>query len=111
MSSISLSAATVSSDGEKENDVATVYDDDERKTPSRYLHGGYHRDDTTSRDILLFLIAFRILNALCIKTFFQPDEFYQSLEPAWEWAFGADSGAWMTWASLLPRCVICGWFF
>lgn len=57
----------------------------------------------TSRNILLFLIAFRILNALSIKTFFQPDEYFQSLEPAWEWAFGADSGAWITWASSLPR--------
>lgn len=52
---------------------------------------------TTSQDILIFLIAFRILNALSIKTFFQPDEFFQSLEPAWEIAFGANSGAWITW--------------
>ena len=52
-----------------------------------------------SQNIFLFLLAFRILNALTIKTFFQPDEFFQSLEPAWEIAFGAESGAWITWVS------------
>ena len=51
----------------------------------------------TSRDVFLFLIAFRILNALSIRTFFQPDEYFQSLEPAWQIAFGPDSGAWITW--------------
>ena len=55
---------------------------------------------TTSRDILLFLVAFRLLNALTIKTFFQPDEYFQSLEPAWQIAFGQDSGAWITWVCL-----------
>lgn len=53
----------------------------------------------TSQNLFLFLIAFRILNALSIKTFFQPDEYFQSLEPAWEIAFGAESGAWITWVS------------
>lgn len=48
---------------------------------------------------LLFagLLVFRILNALSIKTFFQPDEYFQSLEPAWQLAFGPTSGAWITW--------------
>ena len=50
-------------------------------------------------NIFLFLSAFRILNALSIKTFFQPDEYFQSLEPAWQIAFGPDSGAWITWVS------------
>lgn len=54
---------------------------------------------TTSQNILLFLVAFRIVNALSIRTFFQPDEFFQSLEPAWEIAFGKGSGAWITWVS------------
>jgi GPI mannosyltransferase 3 len=51
----------------------------------------------STTDVLLFLVAFRILNALTIKTFFQPDEYFQSLEPAWQLAFGEDSGAWITW--------------
>jgi phosphatidylinositol glycan class B len=51
----------------------------------------------SSRDILLFLVAYRILNALTIQTFFQPDEYFQSLEPAWRLAFGENSGAWITW--------------
>ena len=50
-----------------------------------------------TRDILLFLIAYRILNALSVSTFFQPDEYFQSLEPAWQMAFGKDNGAWITW--------------
>ncbi|OQE22402.1 hypothetical protein PENSTE_c010G08826 [Penicillium steckii] len=48
-------------------------------------------------NILLFLVAFRLLNALTLRTFFQPDEFFQSLEPAWQIAFGKDQGAWLTW--------------
>ncbi|EGC42672.1 GPI mannosyltransferase [Histoplasma capsulatum var. duboisii H88] len=55
------------------------------------------KDSGTPQNILLFLIAFRALNALCVRTFFQPDEFFQSLEPAWQIAFGGDSGAWITW--------------
>jgi len=61
---------------------------------------------TTARDILLFLIAFRILNALSIRTFFQPDEFFQSLEPAWEIAFGANSGAWITWVCRMSTTML-----
>lgn len=61
-----------------------------------------------SRDILLFLIAFRILNALSIKTFFQPDEYFQSLEPAWQMAFGLNSGSWITWVRQInPPPPIC----
>lgn len=54
--------------------------------------------------VFLFLIAFRLVNALTVRTFFQPDEFFQSLEPAWQIAFGTGQdnkvqGAWMTWVS------------
>ncbi|KAK5064505.1 hypothetical protein LTR84_000338 [Exophiala bonariae] len=51
----------------------------------------------TSQNALLFLLALRLFNALTIRTFFQPDEYFQALEPAWQLAFGADSGAWITW--------------
>ena len=65
------------------------------------------KDSTTSQDIFWFLVAFRILNALSIRTFFQPDEYFQSLEPAWEISFGADSGAWITWVCRnLTRCCL-----
>jgi hypothetical protein len=52
-----------------------------------------------SQWLLVFsaLLAFRIVNALTIKTFFQPDEYFQALEPAWKTAFGGGSGAWTTW--------------
>ncbi|KAH6624475.1 glycosyltransferase family 22 protein [Chaetomium sp. MPI-SDFR-AT-0129] len=48
-------------------------------------------------DVLSLLLFFRFLNALCVRTFFQPDEYFQALEPAWSIAFGEQSGAWMTW--------------
>jgi phosphatidylinositol glycan class B len=52
---------------------------------------------STTTKVALALIAFRTLNAFSIRTFFQPDEFFQVLEPAWQMAFGPDSGAWITW--------------
>ncbi|KAG5980698.1 glycosylphosphatidylinositol anchor biosynthesis [Claviceps digitariae] len=62
---------------------------------------------TTTSDILrnqrnrpIFLqnlIIIRLINAWWVNTFFQPDEFFQSLEPAWQLAFGPNSGAWLTW--------------
>ncbi|TVY34375.1 GPI mannosyltransferase, partial [Lachnellula occidentalis] len=50
-------------------------------------------------DIWMLLLGLRVINALCVRTFFQPDEYFQSLEPAWQMAFGSESGAWITWAS------------
>lgn len=44
--------------------------------------------------LLLVLISLRMLNALTIKTFFQPDEYYQSLEPAWKSVFGYGELTW-----------------
>ncbi|KAJ4988234.1 Alg9-like mannosyltransferase [Stagonosporopsis vannaccii] len=52
--------------------------------------------DATLR-VLALLLAFRIVNALTLRTFFQPDEFFQSLEPAWQLAFGGASNACITW--------------
>ena len=53
--------------------------------------------DQLEKDIPRLLLLFRCANAILIATFFQPDEYFQALEPAWELAFGADSGAWITW--------------
>lgn len=49
--------------------------------------------------VLLFLglVCFRLFNTISVQTFFQPDEYFQSLEPAWALAFGPDAGAWITW--------------
>ena len=58
-------------------------------------------ENATSSQILLLLIGFRLLNSLVTKTFFQPDEYFQSLEPAWRIAFGEGSGAWLTWVRSL----------
>jgi GPI mannosyltransferase 3 len=46
------------------------------------------------RRLLLSLIALRIVNALTIRTFFQPDEYYQSLEPAWRFVYGYGELTW-----------------
>lgn len=51
------------------------------------------------KDILSALLVFRFINALCVRTFFQPDEYFQALEPAWSIAFGRESGAWLTWVN------------
>ena len=61
-----------------------------------------HRARPSADGILIWvvfagLLIFRIANAVTIKTFFQPDEYFQSLEPAWRIAFGPESGAWITW--------------
>ena len=76
---------------------------DPQSPPPRTLETVKHLvHSATAQDVLLFLVAFRILNALTIRTFFQPDEYFQSLEPAWRLAFGKDSGAWITWVSAVP---------
>lgn len=56
-----------------------------------------YRDSTLS--LFALLLAFRIVNALTLRTFFQPDEFFQSLEPAWQLAFGPNAHACITWVN------------
>jgi phosphatidylinositol glycan class B len=46
------------------------------------------------RRIILALLCIRIFNALTICTFFQPDEYYQSLEPAWKLVYGYGETTW-----------------
>ncbi|KAM3078572.1 glycosylphosphatidylinositol anchor biosynthesis [Clarireedia jacksonii] len=60
---------------------------------------GRHRlvNEQMADDIWKLLLVFRLINAFCVRTFFQPDEYFQSLEPAWRMVFGPDSGAWLTW--------------
>lgn len=80
--------------------------DNPRSPKQRFLNRA--RATSLSRDILVFLIAFRIVNALSVKTFFQPDEYFQSLEPAWQIAFGADAGAWITWVECARLSSVTG---
>ncbi|KAI9701308.1 MAG: glycosylphosphatidylinositol anchor biosynthesis [Bogoriella megaspora] len=53
--------------------------------------------DAQAKDVFWLLICFRVANALSLSTFFQPDEYFQSLEPAWAMVFGPESGTWKTW--------------
>ncbi|KAI6800842.1 glycosyltransferase family 22 protein [Hortaea werneckii] len=59
-----------------------------------------HQDpshDSTLWTVYFLLLAWRYINAANLRTFFQPDEYFQALEPAWNLAFGPESGAWITW--------------
>jgi len=80
--------------------------DSERATTARRTGAPPTTPPTSYRDsalgIFALLLAFRIVNALTLRTFFQPDEFFQSLEPAWQLAFGESSNAWITWVNALP---------
>lgn len=50
-----------------------------------------------AREALAVIFAVRLANSLCVRTFFQPDEYFQVLEPAWQLLYGENSGAWLTW--------------
>lgn len=66
---------------------------------SRLEENGHHPlvNEQVAKDVWMLIMVFRFINALCVQTFFQPDEYFQSLEPAWQMAFGSQSGAWITW--------------
>ncbi|KAH7349975.1 Alg9-like mannosyltransferase [Plectosphaerella cucumerina] len=53
--------------------------------------------EATPTTVFRLLLALRAFNAYWLCTFFQPDEYFQSLEPAWRMAFGDHAGAWVTW--------------
>jgi phosphatidylinositol glycan class B len=86
---------------------------DVRRLPVPGKTGTYHPavHEQRAKDIFSLVMAIRFLNALCIATFFQPDEYFQSLEPAWQIAFGQRSGAWITWVCIFlttaPRASKC----
>ena len=91
------SSSTPSTAGDVHKDDAQVPNDVSKAPASRADSSSKGPD---GEDILLFLIASRLLSALVLQTFFQPDEYFQALEPAWQLAFGQDSGAWITWVSV-----------
>lgn len=68
-----------------------------RRAPSASFKAKPRLSPVPLRDIFII----RLVNAWYLATFFQPDEFFQALEPAWRLAFGANSGAWMTWVCCL----------
>ncbi|KAI0976178.1 Alg9-like mannosyltransferase family-domain-containing protein [Xylaria arbuscula] len=70
-----------------------------------------------AREVLTVIFAVRFANALCVRTFFQPDEYFQVLEPAWQLVYGENSGAWLTWewrhalrSSIHPTVLALGYF-
>ncbi|KAL6707916.1 glycosylphosphatidylinositol anchor biosynthesis [Coniothyrium glycines] len=65
--------------------------------PPRPRPTDYREICDSALGVFSLLLAVRIVNALALRTFFQPDEFFQSLEPAWHLAAGTASSAWITW--------------
>lgn len=59
------------------------------------------RPTVSAWHVFLLLLGYRIVNALVLRTLYVPDEYYQSLEPAWQLAFGPRAGAWITWVRWL----------
>ncbi|CAK7273605.1 glycosylphosphatidylinositol anchor biosynthesis [Sporothrix epigloea] len=53
--------------------------------------------DAQAKDVLTAVLALRWSASFAVRTFFQPDEYFQALEPAWQLAHGPASGAWLTW--------------
>ncbi|KAL8954253.1 MAG: hypothetical protein Q9183_007239, partial [Haloplaca sp. 2 TL-2023] len=59
--------------------ASTAFESDAPQNPDEQQKGQRRavlqraKDSATSQDIFWFLVAFRILNALSIRTFFQPD--------------------------------------
>jgi hypothetical protein len=93
----------------KKPPIAKRLDEKESLTPrspesTNLDENGIHHlvNKQAAKDIWMFLLVIRFMNALYVQTFFQPDEYFQSLEPAWEMAFGAQSGAWITWVCISP---------
>ena len=68
--------------------------------PPKARHSQSHQPLDLRLQIIVFqfiLFPLRVIASLYVQTFFQPDEYFQALEPAWRIAFGAESGAWLTW--------------
>lgn len=51
--------------------------------------------------VSITLITLRVLIALFTRSYFQPDEYYQSLEPAHKWVFGYGHLTW-EWLTAQP---------
>ncbi|KAF1955484.1 hypothetical protein CC80DRAFT_492992 [Byssothecium circinans] len=81
-----MSASSGSNSGSGSSDAAT------QSGPPFWAHCNSHCGLISAA-----LLALRIANALALRTFFQPDEFFQSLEVAIDLAFGPGSNAWITW--------------
>ncbi|KAI1460627.1 glycosyltransferase family 22 protein [Annulohypoxylon moriforme] len=83
------------SSGKKSKPSAKAPSTTTRNSPKK--SNGASSVTVPARDALAVIFAIRFANALCVRTFFQPDEYFQALEPAWNMLFGDDSGAWITW--------------
>ncbi|CEP61487.1 putative glycosylphosphatidylinositol-alpha 1,2 mannosyltransferase LALA0_S03e03950g [Lachancea lanzarotensis] len=85
-------------------------------------HREYHVEQAgektriSNSSFLRILVLFRVINSFFVNSFFQPDEFWQSLEPAhfkafgygeltWEWKFGLRSYAFSFLFELVYRLV------
>ncbi|KAK6456923.1 glycosyl phosphatidylinositol synthesis [Scheffersomyces xylosifermentans] len=77
----------------KEDRVRTVEEEiKELEVDTKRISESYQVDSSRPaiKNSALFvgIFAIRLINALTIRTFFQPDEYFQALEPAHHYAFG-----------------------
>lgn len=81
------------------------------KTSATGRRANAARSIVPAQHVFLLLLAFRIVNALTLRTLYVPDEYYQSLEPAWQLAFGPNASAWITWVRFHDSCQRTEFFF
>src|SRR3569833_1802000 len=55
--------------------------------------------------VLAGLLILRLAKTHNNQTNNQPDKKNQALEPAWNIAFGPDSGSWLTWVCVFRHCM------
>ncbi|KAI0902157.1 glycosyltransferase family 22 protein [Annulohypoxylon nitens] len=85
------------SSGKKSKSSAGAHNATTKSSPNSKNSNKTASASVPVRDALAVIFAIRFANALCVRTFFQPDEYFQALEPAWNMLFGDGSGAWLTW--------------
>ncbi|KAI0408706.1 glycosyltransferase family 22 protein [Xylaria palmicola] len=98
---------------------------EETRTETRLGRNGRASQDKTvavlvteqAREALAVIFVVRLANAVCVRTFFQPDEYFQVLEPAWQLLYGDNGRAWLTWewrhalrSSIHPTIFAFGYF-
>ncbi|KAI0476719.1 glycosyltransferase family 22 protein [Xylaria cf. heliscus] len=110
MSPAKALSQTQKAPGVKERDAETQSSQDNAKDVTGLIA-------EQAREALAVIFAVRFVNSLCVRTFFQPDEYFQVLEPAWQLLYGDNSGAWLTWewrhalrSSIHPTIFAFGYF-
>lgn len=69
--------------------VTTAAQPPSEEDPNEFLvHLAMQSTEMSSRRLFAALVCFRVVNALLVRTYFNPDEFWQSTEVAHRLVFG-----------------------